>query len=483
MKGEEKVRLYEHEAKKVFREMALAIPRQYGVIHSPDELDELDLKFPVILKSMVLIGGRGKAGGIKKAANLEEAKAKAKEIFGLVLRGYPVETILVEEVVSEAGACYVGVTTNPVNFNVIAMASAEGGVEIEQVALERPEAILKKELPDNEPELPTAVAEEFARFLNKSLNGDAVLEAKLRDAVSKLYATYQKYDCKVAEINPLMVTKDRNVIAADAKIVLDDNAIYRQGGLFELLGLRETRHDVSEPTRDEVRAREAGFTYVDLLPEDAKKDPDKLYVGLVPGGAGYGIFSIDETANIGDRFFGGKVVPVNFMDSGGGPTLDRVAEMFHLLMDKEIVDVVITSRFGGISSCDIFIRGLVKCLRDRYGKGTRMLPVHGRMVGTDLPSARTFLEKAKLETPEALKDMVIIVGNQMIMADVIKEGLAKGFELKGKKVGTEKRTTGKMKQTANKTKKTVKSKPAEKASEPKPTKKKAKSRSTKKGGK
>jgi len=435
VKGEVTVRLYEHEAKKVFGEMDLTIPRQYGVIHSPDELDGLDLKFPVMLKSMVLVGGRGKAGGIKKAANLEEAKSRAKEIFSLVLKGYPVETILVEEVASESGACYIGVTTNPANFNVIAMASAEGGVEIEQVALERPDAILRKELPNNELELPEPVAKEFAQFLRQGLKGDAALEGKLADTVSKLYATYQKFDCKVAEINPLLITKEGNVIAADAKIVLDDNALYRQGTLFELLGVTEARHDVSEPTRDEVRAREAGFTYVDLLPEDAKKDPEKLYVGLVPGGAGYGIFSIDETANIGDRFFDGKVVPVNFMDSGGGPPVDRVAEMFHLLMDKELVDIVVTSRFGGISSCDIFIRGLIKCLRDRHEKGMRMLPVYGRMVGTDLPSARTYLEKAKAETPDSLKDMVIVVGNQKIMADIIKEGVAKGFELKAKKGG------------------------------------------------
>ena len=150
------MRLYEHEAKKVFREMDLTIPKQYGVIHSPDELDGLKLKFPVMLKAMVLIGGRGKAGGIKKAANLKEAKAKAREIFGLVIKGYPVETVLVEEAASEAGACYVGITTNPVNFNVIAMASAEGGVDIEQVALKRPGAILRKELPANNKTLPKA---------------------------------------------------------------------------------------------------------------------------------------------------------------------------------------------------------------------------------------------------------------------------------------------------------------------------------------
>jgi succinyl-CoA synthetase beta subunit len=429
------VRLYEHEAKKVFQEMGLTVPRQFGVIHSPDELDGLDLTFPVMLKSMVLVGGRGKAGGIKKAANLADAKSTAAKMFSLVLKGYRVEAILVEEVASERGACYVGVTTNPATFNVILMASAEGGVEIEQVVLEKPEAILRREFPNNELELPPATAREFATFLSKGLGGNGALEAMLADAVAKLYATYQRYDCRVAEVNPLLITQSAVVIAADAKIVLDDNALYRQGNLFELLGVREARHDVSEPTRDEVRAREAGFTYLDLLPEHAKKDPDKLYVGLVPGGAGYGIFSIDETANVGDRFFGGKVVPVNFMDSGGGPTLARVAEMFHLLMDKELVDVIVTSRFGGISSCDIFIRGLVMCLRDRREKGLRVVPVYGRMVGTDLPKARAYLEQAKAETPEALKDMVIIVGNQKIMADVIKEGVARGLELKAEKGG------------------------------------------------
>ena len=429
------MRLYEHEGKKVFAEMGLPVPRQYGLIHGADELDELDLEFPVILKSMVLIGGRGKAGGIKKAKDLKEAKEKAGAMLGMHIKGYPVEALLVEEVASEKGACYVGITTNPATYNVILMASAEGGVEIEQVALDKPKAILKQELPDNELELPEAVAVQVADFLNKTLEGGAKLENKLADAISKLYATYQKYDCRIAEINPLMITEAGDVVVADAKVVLDDNALFRQQELFEVLGVAEARHDVSEPTRDEVRARENGFIYVDLLPEDAKKDPDKLYVGLVPGGAGYGIFSIDETANVGRRFFDGKVVPINFMDSGGGPTLARVAEMFHLLMDKELVDVVVTSRFGGISSCDIFIRGLVQCLRDRHQDGRRMLPVHGRMVGTDLPSARAFLEQAKQETPEALAMMDITVGNQRIMADIIKEGIARGFEHQKKQKG------------------------------------------------
>ena len=323
----------------------------------------------------------------------------------------------------ERAACYLGVTMNPGTCNLILLASPRGGVDIEGVAKEQPEMVYRREIPMNDLELPEDVAQEVAAFLAAGIEGGAP-EDKLADAVSKLYGAFQHYDAKVAEINPLIITTDDEVYAADAKVVIDDNALYRQRKLFRLLGLTEARHDSAELTPDEKRARDAGFPFVDLLPPDVEKDPQKLYVGLVPGGAGYGIFSIDEVANIGERFFDGKVVPVNFMDSGGGPGLKKVAEMFHLLMDKDIVDLIVTSRFGGISSCDVFIRGLIKCLRERHADGRRVLPVHGRMVGTDLAGARAFLEAAKVETPEVLKDMEITVGNQKIMAEVIREGVA-----------------------------------------------------------
>jgi succinyl-CoA synthetase beta subunit len=351
-------------------------------------------------------------------------------MLGGKIRGCKVDRLIVEEAVEETGACYVGVTMNPADFNVTIIASPAGGVDIEQVARESRDKLKSIELPGNEKTLPDEKAAELASFLAAGLPRGKSQVAALGDIASRLYSLFQKYDCKVAEINPLLITP-RGPVAADAKIVLDDNGLYRQGDLFNLLGLTEVRHDVAEPTRNEVRARAAGFPYVDLLPEDHVKDPGRLYVGLVPGGAGYGIFSIDETANVGDRFFGGRVVPVNFMDSGGGPAEKTVAEMFHLLMDYDVVDLVITSRFGGISSCDVFIRGLVSCLRERHRKGRRMIPVFGRMVGTDLPSARDFLERAKRETPEELKDMHVTVGNRKIMAEIIREGIRYAFDLKG----------------------------------------------------
>lgn len=423
------MRLYEYEAKKLFQGMGIRTPKQYGVIGSAEDIEKLDLSFPLMLKAMVLVGGRGKAGGIKKANDIAEAKAASKELFSLSIKGYPVETILLERCVEDKGACYIGVTTNPSSFNNVLIVSASGGVDIEEVARTEPEAIVRKELPDNERELAPDVATSLGATLADSL-GSPGLGETLGDVIARLYATYQKYDAKVCEINPLLVTEE-GPVAADAKLVLDDNALFRRADLFHELGISERRHDVAEPTRNELRAMNAGFPYVDLLEEGAKKDPDKLYVGLVPGGAGYGIFSIDEVANVGRKYFQGKVVPVNFMDSGGGPPQGRVAEMFHLLMDYRIVDIIITSRFGGISSCDVFIRGLVQCLEERHERKERVLPVYGRMVGTDLPSAHAFLEKAKRERPEILKSLEIIVGNQKIMADVIKDGLEKGFETKG----------------------------------------------------
>lgn len=420
------MRLYECEAKRVFQGMGIPVPAQYGVIHSGEDLEGLALGFPLMLKAMVLVGGRGKVGGVMKAKDLAEAKSIAHGLLGLKIKGYPVETVLVEECLQDKEACYIGATTDPSNFNNVMMVSASGGVDIEEIARSRPEAIIKRELPSNDRELPEEVAKELADGLADAL-GIPSLAEELNGVICSLYAAYQKYDAKVCEINPLLIT-EKGPVAADAKLVLDDNALFRQAGLLTALGIGEKRHDVAEPTKNELRAMAAGFPYVDLLEEDVEKDREKLYVGLVPGGAGYGIFSIDEVASVGKKHFRDSVVPVNFMDSGGGPPQKRVAEMFHLLMDYPIVDIIITSRFGGISSCDIFIRGLIQCLQERREKKQRVLSVYGRMVGTDLPSAHAFLEKAKAEMPEVLRDLHMIVGNQKIMADVIREGIAKGFK-------------------------------------------------------
>lgn len=419
------MRIYEYEAKQVFDRAAIPVPKVYGVVKDPAGIPALP-EFPVMVKAQALVGGRGKAGGVVKAKTEDEAREAIVRILGSTIKGYPVTAVLVEQALPFSGACYVGLTVNPATSNIVFMVSAAGGVEIEQVAVNQPDAILRIELPDSPDTLPEAEARKAASFLVQGLGGIETLLAPLQDVCTKLYNLYQATDAKVLEINPLLITPE-GPVAADGKLVLDDNALWRQGDLLRVLGITGKRHEVSEPTSWERRAAKGGFTFVDLLPEGAEKQPGRLYVGLVPGGAGYGIFSIDEVTNVGDRFFGGKVVPINFMDSGGGPSKKGVAEMFALLMDHPLVDVIVTSRFGGISSCDIFIRGLVDCLRQRYAAGQRVVPVYGRMVGTDLAAARQYLIEAARETPEPLQYLDMVVGNQKIMADVIRDGLADYF--------------------------------------------------------
>ncbi len=419
------MRLYEHEGKALLADHGFAVPRAFGLVRDPRDIDGIDLSFPLVVKAMVLTGGRGKRGGVRLVDDRAAARAAAAEILALEIGGLRVGSVLLEEAVPHTGSAYIGVTTSPDDFQPVLLASPRGGVDVEQAAKDDPDAVLRLPVPDNDPVLPPPLAARAGEFLARGLPGAPA--PALADAAARLYAVFQALDAKVAEINPLLCSPDRGPVAADAKIVLDDNALYRQAPRLRRLGIAGARHDASELTPDEKRARDAGFKYVDLLPVDARRDPDLLYVGLVPGGAGYGIFSIDEVANVGDRHFGGRAVPVNFMDSGGGPAQATVAEMFHLLMDKEIVDVVVTSRFGGISSCDVFIRGLVQCLRDRHARGARVVPVHGRMVGTDLPGARAFLERARTETPEALRRLTMEVGNRRIMAEVIRDALAAAF--------------------------------------------------------
>ncbi|MFX1282618.1 MAG: ATP-grasp domain-containing protein [Promethearchaeota archaeon] len=423
------MRLYEHESKKVFELSGITIPKQFGIVHSVNEVKKLDLKFPAMAKAAVLIGGRGKAGGIKKVTSLKEAIHNTEMLLKLRIKEHPVHAVFFEEAVDEYEACYVGVTTDPNTFNNVLVVSASGGVDIEEVAQTRPETIIKREILNNDRALQNNIIKEVTDLLNQDLQISKEQKEKLASIIDKVYRTFQEIDAKLCEINPVIITPN-NVVAADAKIILDDNGLYRQSKLLETLGITTRRHDVAEPTPNERRAHSQGFPYVDLLPSDTFKDENKLYVGLVPGGAGYGIFSIDEVMNIGNKFFDGKVVPINFMDSGGGPPQNRVAQMFHLLMDYPMTDIIITSRFGGISSCDVFIRGLIQALRERYRNNQRIIPIFGRMVGTDLPSAKNYLEKAKQESPEALELMEIVVGNEKIMADVIKEGIRKGFEIK-----------------------------------------------------
>lgn len=412
------MRLYEHEAKLLLAREGIPIPDRYGVAGTLAAARKLPVEFPAVVKAQVLIGGRGKAGGVRRVdSNASLAKA-TREILNSTIGGYPVERILIEAAIAYESALYIGIVANPAIGAFTLILGLDGGIDIEEAARKRPGSILRVDLDPFDEDLPSPRRNEIARFLAAIPSRSA--RDQLLELADTLVQAYVRYDCTLLEINPLFVTAG-GLVAADAKAVIDNNAIYRQRELLDMLGIAAKRHDVAEPTTREQRAAEAGFAYVDLLPENAPREKDKTYVGLVPGGAGYGIFAIDEVRNIGDRIQMGRFIPLNFMDSGGGPTRAAVRAMFDLIFDHPLVDLVITSRFGGISSCDIFVQGLVECLRARHALKQRVVPVYGRMVGTDLPAARAFLERAQQQTPEPLANLHLISGNERIMADVIRE--------------------------------------------------------------
>jgi succinyl-CoA synthetase beta subunit len=374
------LRLYEFEAKKLFAKSGIPITSG-EVIGSPAEARLVAEKLgkPVILKAQILSGGRGKAGGVKFANTPEETQKKAEELFAIKVKGFPVEKILVDEKLEIEKEFYLGVTIDRVNYKLVILASSQGGVEIEEVARKEPNKIKKINLDVDEP---------FYPFQGLALAG--WLGAKGSDlkvvggiAVS-LFRLFKQYDAKLVEINPLILTKEGKFIAADARMSIDDDALFRHPELSEM-GI-EKRHEEGEMTKRERTAREWGIPYLDL---DGN-------IGMFPGGAGFGIMGNDFI-----HHFGGK--PANFMDSGGGPTPERLAKMLILLDENPNVKAIFGARFGGISRCDDFAKGVVMFLKE-HGLSKPMVL---RMTGNMWEEGVRIFQKEKKENPEIFENIEI----------------------------------------------------------------------------
>lgn len=367
------MRLYEYEAKMLFGKFGIPLPKS-GHVGSAEEVEDIAdrLGFPVVLKSQVLTGGRAKAGGIRIINKKEDLHVQSEELFNLKIKSYPVRSILVEKALDIDRELYLGVTINRTDYKIAMIASDSGGVDIEKVAVEAPEKICTREL---------EIDEKFYQFHAIQLGGEIGIPSdKIRDfgAIARaLLIFFRSYDAKLAEINPLIVTKSGELVAADARVSLDDDALFRHPDLKEM-GI-EKRHEEGELTPREIQAREWGIPYLDL-------DGD---IGMFPGGAGFGIMGNDFI-----RYFGGK--PANFMDSGGGPSPERIARMLVLLDENSQVKVIFGARFGGISRCDDFAKGVVKFLRE-HGLSK---PMAMRMTGNMWQEGVQIFEQARKETPE-----------------------------------------------------------------------------------
>jgi succinyl-CoA synthetase beta subunit len=367
------MRLYEFEGKELFKKFRIPVSES-RLAKSPDDVFTAvtQLNVPVVLKSQVLIGGRGKAGGIKLADTPAQAKTLATELFKQKIKGYPVEQILIEPKLAIKQEYYVGVTIDRANYKLVIIASGEGGVDIEETAAKHPEKIIRKSLSIEEP---------FYGFdalaMAKQIGIPNELIKSGADIIVGLFNMFKKYDAKLVEINPLVLTAEGKLVAADSRVSLDDDALFRHKELAEM-GI-EKRHEEGEMTPREKQATEWGIPYLDL-------DGD---IGMFPGGAGFGIMGNDFI-----QYYGGK--PANFMDSGGGPTPERIAQMLVLLDENPSVKAIFGARFGGISRCDDFAKGVVMFLKN-HGLSK---PIVMRMTGNMWQEGVQIFENARKENPK-----------------------------------------------------------------------------------
>jgi len=365
--GAARLNIHEYQAKQILAKFGVPVP-EGEVASTPDEARSIADRYggPVVVKAQVLVGGRGKAGGVKLARDRQEAYDRATDILGMSIKGITVRKVLVARAVDIKRELYLGAILDRASKAITLMASAEGGVEIEEVARVAPEKILRVQA---NPFL--GLADYQARELAFALG---IERTRVRDFVGiakALYAAMIASDGSLFEINPLAVLGDGSIVALDAKLVLDDSALYRHP---ELEALRDTAEE--EPA--EVAARAAGLSYVRLSGN----------IGCVVNGAGLAMATMDVV-----KLHGGD--PANFLDIGGGARADRVSAALRILFGDPQVRVVLFNIFGGITRCDEVASGIVSALREA-GDSVAGVPIVVRLVGTNEAEGRRILADAGL---------------------------------------------------------------------------------------
>ena len=366
------MKVHEYQGKEVLRMFDVPTPRgrvAFTVDEAVRAAEELGGNVWVV-KAQIHAGGRGKGGGVKVAKSLEEVRAKASAILGMTLvthqtgpEGKTVKRLLIEEGVDIARELYVGVTLDRASSRTVVMASTEGGVEIEKVAAETPEKILK-EFVDRSLGFQAFQARRLAFGLG--LSGEA-----FRNGVKfllALYRAYERMDCSLAEINPLVLTGDGRVLALDAKINFDDNALYRHPELAEF-------RDLDEEDPLEVEASKSNLNYIKL---DGN-------VGCMVNGAGLAMGTMDII-----KLAGGQ--PANFLDVGGGASAETVEAGFKIILADPHVKAVLINIFGGIVRCDRVATGVVEAAKKVHVQ----VPVVVRLAGTNADLAGEILERSGL---------------------------------------------------------------------------------------
>jgi succinyl-CoA synthetase beta subunit len=363
------VNLHEYQGKELFRAAGIPVPPGETARTAEEAVQIADrLGYPVVVKAQVLIGGRGKAGGVKVVGSSDDARREAGRILGMDIRGHSVRQVLITPATDIEKEFYAGIVLDRKAETPLLMVSPEGGVDIEEVARSRPQQILRLHL--DQRGLPDYRARAAARFLDPRFP----VQKQIAPILSRLARVYREQDASLAEINPLVVSSDGRVWALDAKVVIDDNALDRHPDIAAM-------RDLGAEDPGEVEAREKGLSYVRL---DGT-------IGCVVNGAGLAMATMDLI-----QFHGGK--PANFLDIGGSSNPDKVTAAMNILTRDTRVRAVLFNIFGGITRCDDVARGLLTAL-DRIGM---KLPIVIRLTGTNEQEARGILAARGMT---ALSDM------------------------------------------------------------------------------
>lgn len=369
--------IHEYQSKNILRDYGVNVPNG-NVAYSIDEAVEYakrinsDVK---VVKAQIHAGGRGKAGGVKIAKDLTEVREYAKEILGKVLvtpqtgpEGTEVKRLLIEEGCDIDKEYYIGLVLDRSTSRMVLMGSEEGGMEIEEVAAQTPEKIFNEEID------PTIGLQAFqARRLAFNLNIEKQYLSKVTKLIMNLYQAFDEKDCMTAEINPLVTTKDGEVMALDAKMNFDENALNRQKEIVEL-------RDLDEENRNEIEASKYDLSYIQL---DGN-------IGCMVNGAGLAMSTMDII-----KYHGGN--PANFLDVGGDATPEKVAEAFKIILSDKEVKGIFVNVFGGIMKCDYIAQGIIEATK----QFDLEIPLVVRLEGTNVDKGKQMLDESGLNITAA----------------------------------------------------------------------------------
>ncbi len=366
------MKLHEYQSKQLFSEYGIAIPRGRVAMTAAEARSIAEeLGGRVVLKSQVLVGGRGKAGGIRLVDSPEEAEDVATQLLGMKIKDLPVRRILVDEAADIKTEIYLGITNDRNEGCPVMISSAEGGVDIEEVARLHPDKIVRAWID------PLLGLRDFqARYLAAMIELPREHWKAFIQIAQGLYEVFGSKDATLAEINPLVITGDNRLLALDGKMVLDDNALFRHPDLAEV-------RDVDEEPPVEVEARKYGLSYVKL---DGS-------IGCMVNGAGLAMTTMDVI-----HLYGGE--PANFLDIGGGASAEKVAAAIQIILQDPDVKAILFNIFGGITRGDEVARGILSALNEMPSD----LPMVVRLVGTNEEEGRELLANADMETAASLAD-------------------------------------------------------------------------------